>query len=45
VPPERVGAAWDRLVEALEEHVDLVALEEADERLRRRILADGERIA
>lgn len=44
IGPERVGAAWDRLMTLLGERVDLVALEEAEEGLRRRILETGERL-
>jgi predicted nucleotidyltransferase len=45
IAPERVGEAWDRVIELLDEDVDLVAMEEADERLRRRIRETGEVIA
>jgi len=39
---DRIGAAWDRATEVIGSSVDLVAIEEADESLRARILDSGE---
>jgi predicted nucleotidyltransferase len=44
VAPARLGAAWDRATEICSDRVDLVALEEADESLVRRIEREGELI-
>lgn len=44
IAPDRTGVAWDRAIEVVGGPVDLVAIEEADEGLRRRILESGQLI-
>jgi len=44
VPLDQLGAAWDRVVEIVGNEVDLVAIEEADAHLRKRIQVSGERL-